>query len=79
LHNRNNGHATEDCPELITKWEDRVRQHIDNHISSELKRGLRENYQRLTSSLVEEKRLGQMQKISPRFRNVFPKMTGMIL
>jgi hypothetical protein len=25
-HCRTNGHATEECPELIVKWEDRVRQ-----------------------------------------------------
>jgi hypothetical protein len=34
---KNNGHATKDCPDLITKWEDRVRQRESNIISSELK------------------------------------------
>jgi hypothetical protein len=37
-HCRTNGHATEDCPELIAKWEDRVCQQGNNLISSEIKR-----------------------------------------
>jgi hypothetical protein len=37
-HYRTNGHTTEDYPELIAKWEDRVRQRGTNLISSEIKR-----------------------------------------
>jgi hypothetical protein len=77
---RNNGHTTEDCPELIVKWGDLVRQRGDNIISSELKKKeLRVIYLSLTLLLVEEQKLGKMQTISPRFRNLFPKMTSMTL
>jgi hypothetical protein len=34
-HYRNNTHATEDCPDLIAKWEDRARQRGENLINYE--------------------------------------------
>jgi hypothetical protein len=37
-HCRTNGHATEDFPELIVKWEDQVRQRGTNIIISKIKR-----------------------------------------
>jgi hypothetical protein len=37
-HCRTNGHATEDCLELITKWEGHVLKRGTNLISSEIKR-----------------------------------------
>jgi hypothetical protein len=40
-HFINNGHATEDFPKLITKWEDRVHQHEANLIILELKREIK--------------------------------------
>jgi hypothetical protein len=40
-HCRTNGHAIEDYPRLIVKWEDHVRQRETNIISSEKKRFIR--------------------------------------
>jgi hypothetical protein len=40
-HCRTNGHATEDFPKLIEKWEDRVRQRGTNLISSKIERVIR--------------------------------------
>jgi len=34
-HHRNNAHATEECPKLITKWEERARQRGTNLINYE--------------------------------------------
>jgi hypothetical protein len=40
-HSITNGHATEDCPKIIAKWEDQVRQRGTNLISSKINRFIR--------------------------------------
>ena len=42
-HCRVNTHSTEDCPELIAKWEDRNRQHADNLINSKPRLNFKED------------------------------------
>jgi hypothetical protein len=46
-HLKTNGYATEDCLELIEKWEDRVQKLGTNLISSEIKRVIKGQFTNL--------------------------------
>jgi hypothetical protein len=72
-HCKTNRHTTEDCPELIANWEDRVRQRGNNLISLEIKRISKGQFPNLNivtrggaKKRVDVDTLPQIQKETPK-------------
>jgi hypothetical protein len=72
-HYITNGHATEDFPELIAKWEDQVHQRGTNLISSEIKTVIRGQLPTLNivtqggeKTGVDVDNIPQIQKATPK-------------
>jgi hypothetical protein len=72
-HCRTNGNTTEGCPELIAKWEDRVRQRGTNLISSEIRRVIRGYFPNLNIITRGGEKTGDDVDNLPQIQKATPK------